>query len=236
MAVVSDQLPRGQRPASLRERKKARTRASLIEVSQKLFAEQGYTATTLDDICARVEVTPQTLLRYFDSKAALAVAPMADATAELRAFLDHPDRRVEAIVVWREFLTLEVREVVAPSKPETPSQVHNLRSFQRWGEKHPELVARVTDLDRQLREMLAAALARDWGADDDDLHATVVASALVAGRLAVWTRWLVSDDAPDPLLDELLAVVDYVETRLPRSSAPLLSPGRTGLTRLICLT
>ena len=60
---------------SLRERKKARTRASLIEVSQRLFAEHSYSATTLDDICAEVEVTPQTLLRYFDSKAQLAVAP-----------------------------------------------------------------------------------------------------------------------------------------------------------------
>jgi AcrR family transcriptional regulator len=219
MVVVSEG-----RPPSLRERKKARTRASLIAVSQTLFAEQGYTATTLDDISARVEVTPQTLLRYFDSKAALAVAPMADATAELRAFLDDPHRAVDALVVWREFQRLEVAEVAEPSRPETPSQVHNLRSFQRWGQKHPELVARVTDLDRQLREMLAAALARDWGAGDDDLHAIVVAGALVAGRHAVWRRWLVGDDAPDPLLGDLLAVVDYVETHLPRGSAAELTP------------
>ena len=89
MPVVSSTLP----PASLRERKKARTRAALIEVSQRLFAELGYSVTTLEEICAEVEVTPQTLLRYFPSKAHLALAPMAEYFGQLREFLDHPERK-----------------------------------------------------------------------------------------------------------------------------------------------
>jgi len=50
---------------SLRERKKAKTRAALIEASQRLFARQGYTGTTLEGISAEVDITTQTLLRYF---------------------------------------------------------------------------------------------------------------------------------------------------------------------------
>src|SRR5689334_1350264 len=138
----------GQAELSLRERKKARTRAALIEVSQRLFAERGYSVTTLDDICAEVEVTPQTLLRYFDSKARLAVAPEADAVVELRSVMQDPRRDRPALSVWEEFVRLEVAEVLAPSMPGTTTHVRNLRAFQRWAEKDPVLVAMVTDVGR----------------------------------------------------------------------------------------
>ena len=210
-------------PLSLRERKKARTRASLIEVSQRLFAERSYSATTLDDICAQVDVTPQTLLRYFDSKAQLALAPVTDGIDHLRSFLEAPGRRLPALVIWQEFVTQEVAEVLEPSLPATTSHVHNLRAFQRWSEKDPVLVAMATDVGRQLHEMLAAAMIRDWDAGPGDLHASIVAGALVSGRLAVWNRWLADDDA-DGLLEEQLAVISYVKKRLPRSTAAHLSP------------
>src|SRR5215212_6811405 len=53
---------------SLRERKKERTRATLTEVSAKLFSDQGYAATTLDQIAAAAEISVPTLLVYFESK------------------------------------------------------------------------------------------------------------------------------------------------------------------------
>lgn len=206
----------------LRERKKARTRAALIEVSQRLFEEQGYSATTLDDICAEVEVTPQTLLRYFESKAHLALAPMLDEAEALRVFLEAPDRTLPALDLWREFLVIESTEVVDPTTPTTASHVANLRAFQQWGEQDPVLVAMANDVQRQLRDLLAAALVRDWGADEHDLHAMVVAGALVSGRWAVWLRWLNADEPSGALLDEQLAVLAYVRRRLPRSSADQL--------------
>jgi AcrR family transcriptional regulator len=209
---------------SLRERKKARTRAALIEVSQRRFEEQGYAATTLDDICAEVEVTPQTLLRYFESKAHLALAPMLDEADALRAFLEAPDRALPALDLWREFLVIESTEVTDPTTPTTASHVANLRAFQRWGEQDPVLVAMANDVQRQLRDMLAAALIRDWGADEHDLHAMVVAGALVSGRWAVWLRWLSADEPSGSLLDEQLVVVAYVRRRLPRSTADQLHP------------
>lgn len=217
--MVSSTLP----PASLRERKKARTRAALVEVSQRLFAVQGYSATTLDDICAEVEVTPQTLLRYFPSKAHLAIAPMTDAVGQLREFLERPDRQLATIVVWQEYLTLEAQEVDEPSSPVRASQVENLRAYRRWTDRDPVLVAMASDLDRQLVEMLAAAMARDWGVPTDDLHASIVAGALVAGRTAAWSRWL-DGDADRAPLTELLDVVAYVKKRLARSTASDLVP------------
>ena len=89
---------------SLRERKKARTRAALIAVSQRRFAENGYHETTLDEISAEVGVRPQTLLRYFESKAHLALAPWTEQLALLQRVLGDPRRSAPTVDIWRELV------------------------------------------------------------------------------------------------------------------------------------
>jgi AcrR family transcriptional regulator len=58
----------------LRERKKAETRRRLLTEALRLFIEQGYEATTLEEIAAAANVSARTLLRYFGSKADLVYA------------------------------------------------------------------------------------------------------------------------------------------------------------------
>ena len=77
------------RPEGLRERKKARTRAALREHALRLFREQGYQRTTVEQIAAAAEVSPSTFFRYFPTKEDLVLQDDMD-TRLVEAFERQP--------------------------------------------------------------------------------------------------------------------------------------------------
>ncbi len=78
---------RGEPAIGLRERKKRRTRATLIDAAVGLCERQGFDGTTVDQIAAIAEVSPRTFSRYFATKDAIALAlideVLENAAAEL---------------------------------------------------------------------------------------------------------------------------------------------------------
>jgi AcrR family transcriptional regulator len=68
----------------LRERKKQRTRATLIDAAVELCDRQGFERTTVDQIAAIADVSPRTFSRYFATKDAIALA-LIDEALELTA-------------------------------------------------------------------------------------------------------------------------------------------------------
>lgn len=62
----------------LRERKKQRTRTTLINSAVELCDRQGFENTTVDQIAAVADVSPRTFSRYFATKEAVVLAAIDD--------------------------------------------------------------------------------------------------------------------------------------------------------------
>lgn len=75
--------------ATLREAQKKMTRQRLLEEGLAAFAEQGYSATTIDDIATRVGATRATFYLHFSSKAEL-VRALVERTNEMLVSTDKP--------------------------------------------------------------------------------------------------------------------------------------------------
>jgi AcrR family transcriptional regulator len=73
-----------------RARRVADTRARLIDVALDLYVEQGFVATTIDEIAANASIGRSSFFRYFTSKEAVLFAPML---AAQEWFLDEPRAR-----------------------------------------------------------------------------------------------------------------------------------------------
>ena len=74
----------GEPALGLRERKKQRTRATLIDAAVELCERQGFERTTVDQIAAIADVSPRTFSRYFATKDAIALALIDEAVDRSR--------------------------------------------------------------------------------------------------------------------------------------------------------
>ncbi|WP_232374823.1 TetR/AcrR family transcriptional regulator [Mycolicibacterium mengxianglii] len=73
----------GVRGLGLRERKKQRTKATLIDAAVSLCLAQGYERTTVEQIAAAADVSPRTFSRYFATKDAVVLTLLEDLVAEV---------------------------------------------------------------------------------------------------------------------------------------------------------
>ena len=79
---MSDPAP-PERPASLRAEQVAQTRAALVGAGRRLFGENGFRATSVEDLAREARVTTGALYHHFPTKTALFEAVFMQAHADL---------------------------------------------------------------------------------------------------------------------------------------------------------
>jgi len=106
---------------------KAREEA-IVQTVNRLLAEKGFEAMTVDEVAAQVGIAKASLYKHFSSKEELAAAAMVLVMRRAQAFInDLSDRlpaldKLKAVVRW----TLEVK--LAGDMPSLPSQNSTLRA------------------------------------------------------------------------------------------------------------
>ena len=203
---MTDTLDTSQAPVQvgLRERKKARTRASLREHALRLFREQGYQQTTVEQIAAAAEVSPSTFFRYFPTKEDLVLQDDMD-TRLMEAF-GHQPPGLGPIAAVR----AAIRQMLASY---TSADMDLIRETTRLTLTVPEIRARAMDEFVRTITVVAEAVAKRAERSADDLAVRAVAGAIVGVIMSVtmpWEGWSERTGFEDMFgrIDEALALLE----------------------------
>ncbi|GGU36613.1 TetR/AcrR family transcriptional regulator [Streptomyces lavendofoliae] len=186
-------LAAARRPMGLRERKKLKTRVAIRRATHRLIADQGYEATTVEQIAEAAEVSPSTVFRYFPAKEDIVLTDeygpvMADALRERPA-------GEEPLESLRSVLTRTAAALLAHEPEET-------RRRARLMAEVPAVRARAGVTTAGTSRLLAGVLADRTGRGADDLQVRVLTAAALGAFGEAMAYWAEHDQR-----DDLVALV-----------------------------
>ncbi|MGW1597275.1 TetR family transcriptional regulator [Streptomyces sp. NPDC002343] len=181
----------------LRERKKAKTRRLLRQEALRLFVEQGYDDTTVEQICDAADISPSTFFRYFPTKEDVVLTDDPDDSGDLGGF---------------DPLAEEPSAAPGPAGPPADDAVratlHELLA-RRVGRDRDTVLARfaLAARVRPLRARLwqrqeaqvahtAALLARRTGRDEHAYEVRLIAAVLTAAATETLMYWAERNGEP----------------------------------------
>jgi len=201
----------------LRERKKRKTRAAIQREALRLFQEQGYDATTIEQIAEAVEISPSTFFNYFPTK-------------EDVVMLDEYDPLVAALLAARppeEPLGVAIRRLVGEGMAAIFQRDRDLMLARaRLALEVPVLRARLWEEMERSEGFFRTLVAERLRADPDDFELRVAAGAVAGGIYAAVLEWARLGGRAD-IVDLLDRALDVIESgaRLDMVAGPGPPPG-----------
>jgi AcrR family transcriptional regulator len=173
-----------ERPASLRDRKKDRSRRRIQAEALGLFSAKGFQATTIEEIAAAADVAPRTFFRYFSTK--------------------------DEVVFWPEYLAI-LPELVSARPADEPAVealcggiVEGLTTFYdrdrarvlerlKLAFRTPALQPRLRQQQARSADGMAAILTDRLGTRLDNLEIRAIAAAIAAALWVAADQWQAQD-------------------------------------------
>ncbi|MEU7424145.1 TetR family transcriptional regulator [Streptomyces sp. NPDC040750] len=193
--------PVGRSRLGLRERKKTKTREAIRAAAYALIEEQGYEATTIEQIAGRAEVSPSTVFRYFPAKEDI-VLPDAYGPSMLAELRGRP-----ADEPWTDSL----RHVLAQAMESSEEKPEVLRLRARLGAQVPAVRSRMFESVSEIGRLLRPALAERTGRDPESLEVRICATAFLGCLTEVSLYWAENgfEGEPRDLVDRALDVLEH---------------------------
>jgi AcrR family transcriptional regulator len=167
------------RPAGgLRDRKKDETRQALRAAAHRLFAEKGFSRTTIDDIADAADVSRRTFFRYFDSKDDLLRVDVADLLPVMQAALSARPASEPPLAA----ILAALRSLIGPDGP--PALAQTLASPVGGLRARLSLLRLLADWEQGIADTLLARAGLDAPDDADRLQAVVTACAATSALRA----------------------------------------------------
>jgi AcrR family transcriptional regulator len=164
----------------LRERKKARTRAAIQHEALALFRAQGYSATTIEQICDAAEVSESTFFRYFPTKEAVVLTDDYDPLIA-KAFRAQPAHLGTAQALRR-----AIRSVFEPLGAE---EIADIRERAVLSMQVPEVWGAALVNLMQTSQLIADLVAERLGQKATDARIQSFAGAVVGVMMAQLRTW-----------------------------------------------
>jgi AcrR family transcriptional regulator len=185
----------------LRERKKQKTRWAIQEHALRLFAAQGYDATTVEQIAAAAEVSPSTFFRYFPTKEDVVLQDEYDPMLIAAFEAVPPD--VDPIAALRQAMRAGFGQISQEERAKVLERTKLTLSV-------PALRARTLENFAGTINMLAEPVARRLGRAPDDFGVRTLVGAWVGALMVAIFEWVDSDGAKDlgDLADEALGLLE----------------------------
>ncbi|GAB1821248.1 TetR/AcrR family transcriptional regulator [Herbidospora sp. RD11066] len=185
----------------LRERKKEKTRRTIQEHALRLFAEQGYDATTIEQIADAAEISPSTLFRYFPTKEDIVVQDDYDPLLLDRLAAQPPE--VPPVRALRNAFGEAMRGI-----PDT--DLAEIRARSRLQMSIPAIRARIFQNMLDTMDLLAEGIGRRTGADPASFQVRILVGAVMGTIIPVLQNWATSEEDIGfaEMIDEAFALLE----------------------------
>lgn len=174
-----------------RERRRRELRERVVEATLTLVRDQGFEATTVEQIASAADIAPATFFNHFQSKNGVLAEITTDVAAALQSLIEQHLRDDATVRDQLEGLARHASEMIAEHQ-QVAREV--MLEMLRAGSRPEDAAPYMTRLHRPLTRMIAGGQERGEVRADQD--AEFLAEMVLGAFHAALTQWLSDETYP----------------------------------------